>query len=125
MRVPPAGLALPCKVVAVHDGDTLTVDVTIRTNVRLCGDGADEQCWAPELREPGGVAARESLRTASIDQHGTLWLPIGDASNLSQLLTFGRVLGDVWLDSSPRESLSAYQVRRGHAATQKGRPLGT
>ena len=121
MSQPPRGLALPAYVVSVHDGDTLTVDVTVRVNVRLCGDGTDEECWAPELREPGGIAAREHLKRLALGQRGTLVIPIGDAQNLSQLFSLGRVLGDVWIEG---HSLSQRQIESHHASSRKGGKLG-
>jgi endonuclease YncB( thermonuclease family) len=51
-----------CTVVAVHDGDTLSVDIDLgqdmwvkRRSVRLTGIAARE------LREPGGLEARDTL----------------------------------------------------------------
>lgn len=124
MPKPTRGLSLPASVVSVHDGDTLTVDITIRANVRLCGDGNDEEkkeCWAPELKAPGGLASRENLKRAALGQRGTLVIPIGDANNLSQLFTLGRILGDMWIDG---DSMSERQVRTGHASSKKGGKLG-
>lgn len=116
---PPLGLTLPCTILKVHDGDTLTVEVRIVANVRLCGDGKRE-CWAPELSEPGGIQSRDHLAGMALGSSGRLHIPIGDkASNISALLTMGRVLGDVWVDDSA-ESLSEWQVRTYHASTKKG-----
>lgn len=119
---PPQGLAVPANVVSVYDGDTMTVEIRLRVNVRLCGDGM-KQCWAPELKEPGGPKSKESLQLATMGRHGTLWIPLGNATNLSQLFTLGRVLGDFWVDGE-EESVSEMQVRTKHAATKKGGALG-
>ena len=52
------GLVLPCKVIDVHDGDTLTIEVTLTASVRLL------ECWAEELKAPGGPAARDRAAAA-------------------------------------------------------------
>ena len=114
---PPHGLALPCRVVSVHDGDTLTVDVVIRANVRLI------DCWAPELWQPGGKDSRDRLRAVADGRPGTLWIPTTGADNLADVLTFGRVAGHVWVDGQAR-NLSELQVARRQAASRKGAPLG-
>lgn len=118
MRRPSHGLSLPCKVVSVHDGDTLTAEVTIRANIRLI------DCWAPELSEDGGKESRDRLSRIAIGRTGTLFVPIGPkADNLADLLTFGRVLGHVWIDGQ-RQNLSELQIERRQAARRKGAPLG-
>jgi endonuclease YncB( thermonuclease family) len=120
---PPLGLTLPCRVLKVHDGDTMTVEVRIVANVRLCGDGKRE-CWAPELKEPGGIEARDYLVGYALGNSGRLHIPIGDnASNISALLTMGRVLGDVWI-AGDQESISEWMVRNRFASTKKGGKLG-
>jgi len=70
---PGQGLSLPCKVVKVYDGDTVTVDVTIRCRVRLI------DCWAPELRDPGGKESQKHLAQIALDKNGTLQIPSANA----------------------------------------------
>lgn len=114
---PPLGLTLPCKVVRVHDGDTANeVEVTIRCQVRYLN------CWSPERTEPGGTEATASAKQAE-GRHGRLHIPIGDAKNLADLFTFGRVVGEIWLDGETL-SESQRQVRTKHASTVKGGRLG-
>jgi hypothetical protein len=115
---PQHGAALPFSISSNHDGDTLTGTITFRVNVRLCGDGK-RQCWAKELNEPGGPESQKNLEKASNGKSGTLWIPADNATNLGNLFTFGRIVGDVWVDGMD-ESLSEYQVRTGHASTRKG-----
>lgn len=120
---PSPGFAFPAAVVALpHDGDTMQVEIRVRVTVRLCGDG-EKQCWSPELKEPGGIEARSSLNAFVGGTHGTLYVPMKDTTNLSQLFTFGRVLGDYWPEGSD-ESASQRQVRTKHASTKKGGKLG-
>lgn len=104
-------LSLPCRVTQVYDGDTLTVEMTIRARVRLL------DCWAPELRDEGGVASRDAIKPIE-GKAATLVVPLDGVDRLDDVLTFGRVLGYVWVDG---ESLSEKQVSAGHATFRKGR----
>lgn len=114
---PPLGLTLPCEVVRVHDGDTANeVEVTIRCQVRYL------KCWSPELSEPGGRDAAASAKEAE-GRRGRLHIPLDGADNLADLFTFGRVVGEIWLDGEAL-SESERQVRTKHASTIKGGRLG-
>lgn len=83
-------LVLPCRVISVHDGDTLTAEVKLRANVRLL------DCWAPELREAGGVESRAKLTELTSGKTGLLTIPLGN--DLGDSLSFGRVLGRIEID---------------------------
>lgn len=50
-----------CEVVEVHDGDTLTMNIDQGLNGHQYEALRLVDCWAPELNEPGGVAARDFL----------------------------------------------------------------
>ena len=102
-------LVLPCRVVSVHDGDTLTAEVTLRANIRLL------DCWAPELREAGGVESRAKLTELASGKTGLLTIPLGD--DLGDSLTFGRVLGRIEVDVM---DVSRQTVESGHATRTKG-----
>lgn len=115
---PPLGLTLPCTVLKAHDGDSITVEVRVVANVRLT------KCWAPELSQPGGIESRDNLARAVLGMKGRLLVPMDDdVGNLAAMFTFGRVLGDVWVDGDS-ESVAAMQVRTGHASTRKGGLIG-
>lgn len=117
MTKPPLSLCLPCVVDKVHDGDTATkVTISVPVQVRY------DNCWAPELKQPGGIEARDNAKLAE-GKHGRLFIPISDANNLADLFTFGRVVGEIYLDGVP-ESESKRQVKAGHASTTKGGKLG-
>lgn len=120
---PPLGLTVPAQWQLNHDGDTITADITVRVNVRLCGDGKKRRCWAPELNEAGGPESRASLREFAAGKHGTLWIPMHDAHNLGDLFSLRRIVGDGWVDGTD-ESMSEYQVRTGNASTTRGGQLG-
>jgi len=102
-------IVLPCKVVHVHDGDTLTAEVTLRANVRLL------DCWAPELREAGGAESRAKLTELASGKTGLLIIPLGN--DLGDSLTFGRVLGRIEIDG---RDVSQQMVESGHATRTKG-----
>lgn len=114
---PPLGLSLPVVVNKIHDGDTATdVEIKLHVQVRYL------DCWAPELKEAGGKESAASAKLAE-GKSGRLFIPIGDARNLSDLFTFGRVVGEIWLDGAS-ESESQRQVRLKQASTVKGGRLG-
>lgn len=99
-------------VVAVHDGDTLTVEVIHRLHVRLL------DCWAAELKQKGGPEARDNLASIALNKSGVLWIP-GDAqSDVGKSFTFGRTLGHLWLNNQV-QSVSEQQVRSGFATLLK------
>jgi hypothetical protein len=115
--IPPKGICLPATVISAHDGDTATVDITVRTQVRYLN------CWSKELNEPGGKEAAASAKLSE-GKHGRIFIPLNDARTVADLFTFGRVLGEIWIDGS-EESESQRQVRLGLASTAKGKQLGT
>jgi endonuclease YncB( thermonuclease family) len=117
MTAPEIAICLPATVDSVHDGDTATVTLKITTQVRYL------KCWAPELKDAGGKESAARAKEAE-GKHGRLFIPIDGAKTIADLLTFGRVLGELWIDGES-ESESQKQVRLKMAATAKGKPLGT
>ncbi len=113
---PPKALCFPVKVTTVHDGDTAKVTVQFELTVRY------DDCWAPELKDPGGKEARDSAKKAE-GKSGRLFVDLSDAKNLADILTFGRVVGELWLDGAT-ESESDRQIRTKNASTKKGGKLG-
>lgn len=112
MPKPPLGLSLPCTIVKVHDGDTAThATITLDIQIRYLN------CWAPELNEPGGIEAANSAKQAEGKQ-GRLFIPLDKANNVSDLLTFGRVLGEFFPDDS-EISESERLVQEGLASRNK------
>ena len=97
LATPPApALHVPCEVVEVYDGDTLTVRISLDVRVRLL------DCWAPELKgeqREHGERSRNALRgMLPVGSRGVLSVPFGEADRLDDVLTFGRVLGRIWTD---------------------------
>jgi len=110
-------LNIPGTVISAHDGDTLTVELTIRANVRL------RDCWAPELSEPGGIESRDELVRLAVGQDAVLAIPLSEANSLGDLFSFGRVLGDVTVKGQT-ESIARQMVQAKRASTKKGGALG-
>lgn len=113
---PPLALCLPIKVTEVYDGDTAKVSVTFDLTVRYA------KCWAPELKEPDGSKSAARAKEA-VGKAGRLFVDLSNVRNLADALTFGRVIGEIWLDGQ-QESESAKQVRLKMASTRKGGKLG-
>lgn len=106
--IPQPQLVLPCRVVSVHDGDTVTVEVTMRANVRLL------DCWAPELREPGGQESRREMERIASGKSCLLTVPLGD--DIGDSLSLGRVLGRLEIDG---RDVSDQMVRSGFATKKR------
>lgn len=117
---PPLGICLPCEVMDVVDGDTLTAKVTLTMRVRLL------DCWAPETRTRDaaekalGIESKEALREMAKGHRGRLVIPLDAVDRLDDTISLGRVLAYVWLDDpvgSP--DLSTRQIDAGHAWRRK------
>lgn len=97
------------KVVSVHDGDTMTVAITKKINVRLLN------CWAPELDEPNGILAKNTLLDLTpIGSDVIMEIPISE--NLSNSFTFGRVLANIFKNN---ENVGEILVEKGLAKVKK------
>jgi endonuclease YncB( thermonuclease family) len=107
VSAPKPGITLPCQVTEIVDGDTITVEVQIPMRVRL------KNCYAPELRHPGGAESKDHLRRFAGGKRGVLHVPLEDVDRVDKAFTFGRVIGDVWIDG---RSVVQEQVDAGHAA---------
>lgn len=116
MTQPPLGLAARAVVTRIIDGDTMDVMLMLPVRVRLLN------CWAPEItgiQKPEGLAAKEQLeKMAPLGSRVRVQVPTGDADALGDVLTMGRVLGNVWREGDD-ESLSELMVAAGMATTEK------
>lgn len=113
LATPVPTLTVPCRIVRVIDGDTVEVEVTTSAIVRL------QNCWAPETRgpqRPDGLLSKSALEAycEHAGGQGTLAVP------LPAELTFGRVVGDVWLQGDDI-AVSARMVQGGFATARKAR----
>jgi endonuclease YncB( thermonuclease family) len=118
INVPKLALCLPIQnILKVYDGDTATkVLIALEVSVRY------NSCWAPELDEPFGPESRDRAKQAE-GKSGRLYIDLTDVRNMSDLLTLGRVVGEIWLNGET-ESESQKQIRLKMASTTKGGVLG-
>lgn len=116
---PPLGITAKVRVVEVIDGDTIELELVRRIRCRL------RDCWSPELRggteatKRKGRQAKEHLAAIAQGKSGILHVPTDAAHRIGDVMTFDRVLGDVWLDGQT-DTLSERQVAAGHATALKG-----
>lgn len=118
-KPPKASINLPCKVIEVVDGDTVTVQLTLKVRVRLI------DCWAPESRTTDlaekkiGIESKNNLKEIALNRNGILVIPIDDdVHRVDHLQSLSRWLGRIYIEDSP-DDLSAIQVRDGYATKTK------
>jgi len=115
---PMPGIIVPCQVVDVYDGDTLTVRISCDVRVRLL------DCWAAELHTTDphekqlGTASAAALKTLAEGRSGQLIIPLSGATRLDDLFTFGRLLGDVHIEGE-KATVGQQQIRSGQAYKTK------
>ena len=114
---PAAVLIVPCTITEWHDGDTPTVEVTMRVRVRLLN------CWAPEVstknavEKAKGLASRDhASRRFPIGSEAKLIIPIEGMDRFDDAISLGRVLGELTVDGV---NVSEAQVKAGHATKTK------
>ncbi|MAT51133.1 MAG: hypothetical protein CMK32_08120 [Porticoccaceae bacterium] len=113
---PKPGIAARAEIQDIIDGDTLDVVLKIPVRIRLL------DCWAPETRgheAPEGKRSKEALdRLIDGRDAALVHIPTEDAHKFGDVLTFGRVLGNVWIGED-QESLSEKMVAEGFAKAKK------
>lgn len=116
MPAPPLGLTARAIVTDVHDGDTIKVTLMLPVWVRF------KDCWAPETRgeqkERGEMVRDQLLKMLPVGSRVEVHVPTQEADALSDIMTFGRVVGEVWHPGED-ESLSQQLVRMGLATKEK------
>lgn len=115
MSHPPLGLTARAFVSRVVDGDTIDVVVQWPVRIRL------KDCWAPELRsgDLGGFLAKERMeQLAPAGSQVVFHVDSSNADALGDLLTFGRIVAQVWRPGDD-ESLSEIMVGVGLATAEK------
>lgn len=110
-------LILPARIDRHIDGDTIGVEIRIKASIRL------QDCWAAETRthsdvekQRGMAAAQHLAGLAPVGSPCTVYVPLRDGNGLSDLFSFGRLLGHVYVDD---KDLSAEQVAGGFATAKK------
>ena len=114
---PSAVLIVPCTITDWYDGDTPTIEVTMRVKVRLI------DCWAPEVattnlaEKAKGIASRDyAAKRFPIGSEAKLTIPIEGMDRMDDAMTLSRVLGYLTVDGV---NVSEAQVKAGHATRTK------
>lgn len=104
-------ITLPATVVSIHDGDTMRVRFEVETSVRML------DCWAAELKtgEKGLQSKENLLKLCPEGSKVLIQMPFN--ADITKMLTFGRVLGNVY--TSDGTNLSDAQVQQGFATKEK------
>lgn len=117
---PEPGLTVLGRVIEVHDGDTVTIEVRTKIHVRLL------DCWCPEIRtkDPdekwAGLKAKGVAEMLALEKECTLSVPGSGLKTIGDLTSMGRVLGYVWIGDDP-QSLSEQLVAAGVANRDRPR----
>lgn len=113
---PPLGLTSRATVKRVIDGDTIEVVVTWPVRIRM------KDCWAPEMRgeeRPKGIISKAHLESLIPEGSPVVFhVASSEATSLGDLLTFGRVVANVWRKGDAT-SLSQIMVDDGLASETK------
>jgi len=116
---PKLGHTVDVRIIRVLDGDTVEVEFKHRAKVRLL------DCWAPETRTKDlsekrrGILAKRFLTGLAEGRDARLEIP-GNV-DIGKMFSFGRILGDLWLEGND-ETLSSQMVNAGHATEKKPKP---
>jgi len=117
MSQPPLGIVARAIVDRVIDGDTVDVLLTIPVRVRLLN------CWAPEITgsdKTRGIQSKEAMqRLVQPGDKVRVHVPTGEVDAMAGVLTFGRVLGNVYRENE-QQTLSEIMVAAGMASETKG-----
>lgn len=113
------GIRARATVQRVIDGDTLVLQIQLPLHIRL------RDCWAPETdSKDEATKAKAEQATAQLKKLAPEGSPVileidtSDATTLSHVLTFGRILGDVF-PKGDQDSLSVQMLRTGLATKDK------
>ena len=104
-------IRIPVKILKCLDGDTALVEVRAKFNVRFMI--GDKYLDAPEKNTPAGRVSYLELERYCVGQDAMLSIPIG--KTLESMASFSRPKGELWLLTTPEESLSEWQVSHHNA----------
>ena len=116
MKAPELGIVARAAVERVIDGDTVDVRLLngLPVRIRLLN------CWAPEVRgveKPAGERSKAFLQNLlPVGKAVRVKVPTGEAVDLGGVLTFGRILGEIWLGDT---NVSTLMVTKGLATEEK------
>ena len=91
-----------CETKRVIDGDTVDVTVTRTLRIRL------KDCWAPENGTPEGNKSSSALR--KMIECKKLKLKVTTDEDVKSMLTFGRVVGELYVDDGNGNDVNVSEV---------------
>jgi len=104
MSAPEPNYSRLAELVEVHDGDTQVyrLDHGKFPKVRSCDEVPIRvrNLWCPELREPGGVEAREHAIELLSDAQQIIVQTFRSRTGVTFRGSLERTLGDVWVDGT-------------------------
>ncbi len=115
LRPVPSPFTYNATVVAVHDGDTIKVDIDLGFRIRNTGvDVRLNGLNAPELATPEGVHAK-----AVLSEKLAAGVPVVLTTKKDRTEKFGRLLADVWMADGTH--VNAWLIGRGVAKPWDGK----
>lgn len=124
-KAPRPGLSTEVKIVRVIDGDTVEVEITRRFPVRLVHENERGLHFnADEKNTTSGKAAKKFLENLIYDDEPgefkeiILFIPAGQSINLTDINSFNRLLGEIWVDG---EKVTETMIAHGHARLKRGK----
>ncbi len=114
----PFRLTTPARIVSIYDGDTVTVELRVQTNIRLL------DCWAPEVTGPEkqrGLKSKEFLETL-VHPGDEVVVDIPFQENFSKSLSLSRILARIYKDTNQdglNEDISQLMTKNGFATEKK------
>lgn len=119
-KEPELGITARGQVLRVIDGDTVVVELRVPVNVRI------KDLWAPEMRGPESEAGKRSkaelVGMLPKGKKVVVNVSTKNATNLSGVLTFGRVVGSIWATvrgKRGRHNIAKEMIRRGFGTRTK------
>ena len=103
MNKPRPGFCGQVKIKKVVDGDTLTVELTRRFNVRLIHENHDGKYFnSPEKNTIEGQKAKAFVETLVNDfpDEISLFIPAGEDQKLMDINSFNRILSEIWINDT-------------------------
>lgn len=114
-------LQIPARIVSVYDGDTVTIELKIRANVRLL------DCWAPEIKtkdkeeKEKGLESKKYLESLlKADDEVIAEIPFD--GNISNSISLSRILATIYKDidgDGVKDNISSIMVDKGYAKETK------
>lgn len=115
MNRPQEGITTEVQILRVVDGDTMEVQIVRTFHVRLTHPAAKSNLIfdTPEKNTAFGRLVMNYVKDLVNNFKGTarLFIPAGKSIDLTDVLSFRRILGEIWLDN---ERLSDILIEKGY-----------